>query len=57
MSTIINQLANEGHTVLVITHDYEMLLACADEVLHLEKGKVKSNMKLTTIQLNIYNHF
>lgn len=46
MSTIINKLANEGHTVLVITHDYEMLLSCADEVLHLEKGKVKKQYEI-----------
>lgn len=41
MSTIINKLACQGHTVLVITHDYEMLLACADEILHLENGRNK----------------
>ncbi|WP_436854414.1 ABC transporter ATP-binding protein [Staphylococcus caeli] len=41
MSEIINHLAHLGHTIFVITHDYELLLACADEVLHLEYGCVK----------------
>lgn len=57
MSTIINQLANEGHTVLVITHDYEMLLACADEVLHLEKGKVKKQYEINNDTIEYLQSF
>src|SRR5699024_4630264 len=57
MSTIINQLANEGHTVLVITHDYEMLLACANEVINLEKGKVKKKYEINNDTIEYLQSF
>lgn len=46
MSEIINDLAQQGHTIIVITHDYELLLSCADEVLQLEAGSVLSQYRL-----------
>lgn len=46
MSGIIDSLANKGHTIIVITHDYELLLSCADDILHLEHGHVKDQYTL-----------
>lgn len=58
MSEIINHLADLGHTIFVITHDYELLLACADEVLHLEHGCVKRQYAMDTTHLaDIQNFF
>ncbi len=33
-------LRDRGKTVLVITHDNELMSCCADYVMRLEKGKV-----------------
>lgn len=51
MSEIINDLAQQGHTIIVITHDYELLLSCADEVLQLEAGSVVSQYRLDEYNL------
>ncbi|AID41820.1 ABC transporter ATP-binding protein [Staphylococcus xylosus] len=57
ISGILNRLANQGHTVLVITHDYELLMACADEVLHLEKGCIKDQYQMDNEYLNKLQNF
>ena len=35
-----------GKTVLVITHDYELIASCCTHVLHLEKGVVEDQYPL-----------
>lgn len=52
MSGIIDGLANKGHTIIVITHDYELLLSCADDILHLEQGHVKDQYTLNDENLS-----
>ena len=37
---------NSDRQINIICYDYEMLLSCADEVLHLEKGKVKNQYEI-----------
>lgn len=38
---VMQMLKERGKTLLVITHDYELISCCADYVLHLENGNVK----------------
>ncbi|WP_436862088.1 ABC transporter ATP-binding protein [Staphylococcus caeli] len=57
MSEIINHLASLGHTIFVITHDYELLLACADEVIHLEHGYVKQQYPMDDAHLTEIQQF
>ncbi|PHK49671.1 ABC transporter ATP-binding protein [Staphylococcus edaphicus] len=52
ISEIINDLANQGHTILVITHDYELLLSSADEILHLEQGCIKDQYEMNDTNLS-----
>ncbi|PTI59384.1 ABC transporter [Staphylococcus xylosus] len=57
ISGTLNRLANQGHTILVITHDYELLMSCADEVLHLENGCVKEQYQMDNDHLNDLQNF
>lgn len=57
ISGTLNCLANQGHTILVITHDYELLMSCADEVLHLENGCVKAQYQIDNEHLNELQNF
>lgn len=57
ISGTLNRLANQGHTILVITHDYELLMSCADEVLHLENGCVKEQYQMDNEHLNDLQNF
>ena len=41
VAEVLQMLKRSGKTVLVITHDFELIACCADHVLHLESGKVK----------------
>ena len=41
VAEVLRMLKNSGKTVLVITHDPELIACCADHILHLEKGNVK----------------
>ena len=37
---MLQNLARTGSTVLVSTHDPELLALCCDEVIHIESGRV-----------------
>ena len=42
----LQNLQQMGKTVLVITHDYELIVSCCTHVLHLESGKVQEQYRL-----------
>ena len=42
----LQHLQQMGKTVLVITHDYELIASCCTHVLHLESGKVQEQYRL-----------
>lgn len=46
VSQEIRMLSNMGKTVLVITHDYELIVSCCSHVLHLENGAVEEQYQL-----------
>lgn len=46
VSQEIRMLSNMGKTVLVITHDYELIVSCCSYVLHLENGAVEEQYQL-----------
>ena len=39
-------LRENGKTVLIITHDLELILKCCSHVLHLDDGKIKESYVL-----------
>ncbi|MBR1692450.1 MAG: ATP-binding cassette domain-containing protein, partial [Lachnospiraceae bacterium] len=43
---LLLQLRRMGRTVLVITHDYELIACCCSYVLHLEHGQVQEQYVL-----------
>lgn len=43
VAEVLRMLRERGKTVLVITHDLELISCCAAHVLHLEKGTVHDN--------------
>ena len=40
VADMLRNLAGAGSTVLVSTHDPELLALCCDEVIHIEHGRV-----------------
>ncbi|MCR5722556.1 MAG: energy-coupling factor ABC transporter ATP-binding protein [Lachnospiraceae bacterium] len=42
----IEKLREIGKTVLIVTHDYEFILKCCDNIVHMENGTVKDTYKL-----------
>ncbi len=47
VSSCANELANNGKTVIIVTHDPEFILRCCDYVIHLENGEVLDNYCLS----------
>jgi cobalt/nickel transport system ATP-binding protein len=46
---ILNNLANEGHTLLISTHESDFSLRCADRIIVLEQGKLLAEGKAEEI--------
>lgn len=46
VAEVLQMLKRSGKTVLVITHDFELIVCCADHVLRLESGSVKYNASI-----------
>lgn len=40
---ILKDLQKKGHTIVIITHNREMALACADRIITMEQGKIISD--------------
>lgn len=51
VAQLLNTLAQRGHTILVISHDYELVLACADNIFHMEGGMCEAHYRLNTATL------
>ncbi|HBV04357.1 ABC transporter ATP-binding protein [Mammaliicoccus lentus] len=43
----LKELTNKGRTVLLITHDYELILESADDILRIDNGQVAEQYTLT----------
>jgi energy-coupling factor transport system ATP-binding protein len=41
---ILKGLQNEGHTIIVITHNKEIAQNCADRIITMEKGSIISDI-------------
>lgn len=46
VASLVKNVATEGRTVFVITHDYEFILQTCTRIVHLSKGKIKSDFLL-----------
>lgn len=46
MAALLNRLADKGYTIVLITHDYELLMACTDEVIEIEHGQLVAQFVL-----------
>ena len=49
----LKSLADQGKTLLVITHDPELVMASCSYVIHMEKGQIKENYPLDAVS---YTH-
>ena len=47
VAALLRALRDSGRTVYVITHDYELLLACCTSAVHFEKGMIREQYPLT----------
>ena len=45
-AALLTRLSQSGKTVYVITHDFELLLACCSSVVHFEKGTIRDQYAL-----------
>ena len=46
VASLLKELANSGSTVLVSTHDPELIVLCCDYVLQIDEGKVAGLEKI-----------
>lgn len=53
----IKLLKEKGVTVLIITHDLELLLNCCEYILHLKDGKIKNQYPLISKNVQKLLHF
>ncbi|MCR5717061.1 MAG: ABC transporter ATP-binding protein, partial [Lachnospiraceae bacterium] len=51
VASLLRQLSAQGKTVLVSTHDPELLTLCADEILHIEHGELIEQYPLDSTSL------
>ncbi|WP_415363924.1 Duplicated ATPase component of energizing module of predicted ECF transporter [Mammaliicoccus lentus] len=53
VASILKKVSKENNiSVLLITHDYEFLMACSNEIILLESGKIKSQSLLNSSNLD-----
>ncbi|MGN1331125.1 MAG: ABC transporter ATP-binding protein [Lachnospiraceae bacterium] len=57
VADVLRMLRERGKTVLVITHDLELISCCAAHVLHLEKGSVHDNYAVGNTSISRMKEF
>lgn len=45
-SKVLNELREKAKLVLVVTHDFELIMECCSYIIHIEKGRVKDSYPL-----------
>lgn len=50
VAKIVNQIANTGKTIVLVTHDPEFILRCCNYVLHLEHGQIQESYSIEDSQ-------
>lgn len=53
----LNQLRSRQKTILLISHDYELVTRCADHIVHLDQGQVVDHYALTSKTMKKLNTF
>lgn len=46
VASLLKELQKEGKTLYVITHDFELILDCCTDIIHLEDGKIKEQYSM-----------
>ena len=54
---VLDWLRQQGRTVFVITHDFELLASTCDRILHIEAGTIRENYKLTDLSYQTLKNF
>ena len=57
VAQLLDDLARRNKTVLVVTHDFELLAACCDSLLLVDNGKVFSAETCNSAMLKHIEHF
>ena len=57
VADVLRMLRERGKTVLIITHDLELISCCAAHVLHLEKGSVHDNYAVGNTSISRMKEF
>jgi len=57
VASLLKKLASAGRTVLVSTHDPELLTMCADDIVHIENGAVEEQYALGGDTLEVLKEF
>lgn len=42
----LKRIKNKGYTILVISHDYELIMNCADDIVEFDQGRIKHHYTL-----------
>ena len=57
VASLLRELSQQGKTVLVSTHDPELLTLCADEIAHIEGGRIVEQYRLNNETTGMLQQF